>query len=375
MRDLARVDSISGGKDCACKTDAANRELKSTNLDNEVMINFRGIAAAIVTITVWTSFIVFARASAKLTLTPLDIVFARMLGAAIILAPWGMWLVWRMKQQAAATPPLNPNPPAAGYSLFGLSPLPLKTTLVLGLFGGLAYAPLAYTAFFFAPAAHGAVLMPGTLPLSTALVAAIVLGERFTRQRALGLALIACGGLMVGGASLLKAFQGGDVWIGDVLFVCASSTWAMYSVLARKYKADAVQATIAITVFASLIYLPIYGGLAVMNGLPSLIQSHLADAPAREIVLQMLMQGVGSVVISGISFTMMLKHFGPVRSTMLTALVPSLASLSAVFFLGEPLHWNLIAGLVLALCGVVIGVTSLPLSPSGSSPKGSTKAL
>jgi drug/metabolite transporter (DMT)-like permease len=294
----------------------------------------------------------------------------------MILAPWGMWLVWRMKQRAAANLRLNPtiNPAAASYSLFGLSPLPLKTTLILGFFGGLAYAPLAYTAFFFAPAAHGAVLMPGTLPLSTALVAAIVLGERFTRQRALGLALIACGGLMVGGASLLKAFQGGDVWIGDVLFVCASSTWAMYSVLTRKYKADAVQATIAITVFASLIYLPIYGGLAVMNGLPSHIQSHLADAPAREIVLQMLVQGVGSVVISGISFTMMLKHFGPVRSTMLTALVPSLASLSAVFILGEPLYWNLIAGLVLALCGVVIGVTSLPFSPGGSTPKGSTKA-
>jgi drug/metabolite transporter (DMT)-like permease len=84
---------------------------------------------------------------------------------------------------------------------------------------------------------------------------------------------------------------------------------------------------------------------------------------------------VGSVVVSGISFTLMLKHFGPVRSTMLTALVPSLAALSAVFILGEPLYWNLIAGLVLALCGVVIGVTSLPFSPLGSPPKGSTKAL
>lgn len=169
---------------------------------------------------------------------------------------------------------------------------------------------------------------------------------------------------MVGGASLLKAFQGGYVWVGDVLFVCASSTWAVYSVLARKYKVDAVQATIAIIVFASMIYLPIYGGLVYLNWLPSLIQSHLADAPLREIVLQMVMQGMGSVVISGISFTMMLKYFGPVRSTMLTALVPSLASLGAVFFLGEPLYWNLIVGLVLALAGVVMGVMSASV-PAG----------
>jgi drug/metabolite transporter (DMT)-like permease len=42
---------------------------------------------------------------------------------------------------------------------------------------------------------------------------------------------------------------------------------------------------------------------------------------------------------------------------MMTALVPSLAALSAVFFLGEPLYWNLIAGLVLALSGVALGIT------------------
>lgn len=241
-------------------------------------------------------------------------------------------------------------------SLLGLSPLPLKQTLVLGLFGGLAYAPLAYSAFFFAPAAHGAVLMPGTLPLSTALFAMLLLNERFTKQRVLGLVLIACGGLLVGGASLLRAFEGGSVWVGDVLFVCASSCWAVYSVLARKYKVEAVATTIAITVFALLTYVLIYGGLALTQSLPQVIASRLLDAPMREILFQMLMQGVGSVVISGISFTMMLNYFGPVRSTMLTALVPSLASLAAVYFLGEPLYWNLIVGLVLALSGVVLGV-------------------
>jgi drug/metabolite transporter (DMT)-like permease len=313
------------------------------------MINFKprtvGIAAALITIFIWTAFIVIARASAQYTLTPLDIVFARMLGANLILVPWGFWMVRRMRR----------TDPRAG-SLFGFSPLPLGQTFILGLFGGLAYAPLAYSAFFFAPAAHGAVLMPGTLPLSTALVAAIILGERFTRRRAIGLALIALGGLFVGGASLLQMFDGGDVWVGDLLFVCASSTWAMYSVLARKYKVEAVQATIAITVFAAMTYMVGYALLAWTQSLPKDMASHLADAPLQEILFQMVVQGIGSVVISGITFTMMVKHFGPVRSTMLTALVPSLASLSAVFFLGEPLYWNLMVGLVLALLGVFLGV-------------------
>jgi drug/metabolite transporter (DMT)-like permease len=268
-----------------------------------------------------------------------------MVGAAIVVLPWSYYLVRKMKSEKSRQ-----------TSLLGLSPLPLRETVLLGIFGGLLFSPLAYTAFTFAPAAHGAVLMPGTLPLSTALFAMLILHERFSKQRILGLALIACGGILVGGVSLLQAFQGGNVWVGDVIFVCASSCWAMYSVLARKYKVDAIEATIAFTVFAVLCYVPLYGVLAYFQALPFGLVSHLAEAPRSEILFQMLMQGVGSGIVGNIGFTMMLKAFGPVRTTMMTALVPSLSALSAVYFLGEPLYWNLIAGLALALSGVALGV-------------------
>jgi drug/metabolite transporter (DMT)-like permease len=304
-----------------------------------------GIAAAAITIFIWTAFVVIGRASAKYTLTPLDMVFCRMVGAGLVAVPWGLFLVNRMRnaQQLNGLQANRDKP----YSLFGLSPLPLRQTLMLGFFGGL-FSPLAYTGFFYAPAAHGAVLMPGTLPLSTALFAMFILNERFTKQRAFGLVLIACGGLLVGGLSLLKAFEGGEVWKGDVLFVCASSSWAMYSVMARKYKVDPVQATVAFTMLTLLCYVPLYGVLAYANALPFGLVTHLADAPRFEIIMQMVMQGIGSGIVGNIGFTLMLKHFGPVRSTMMTALVPSLSALSAVYFLGEPLFWNLIAGLVLA---------------------------
>ena len=70
----------------------------------------------------------------------------------------------------------------------------------------------------------------------------------------------------------------------------------------------------------------------------------------------MMFQGWGSVVISGITFTKMIQHFGPVRSTMITALVPGLSALGAVFFLGEPLSWNLWAGLAMVTTGILFGV-------------------
>lgn len=302
-----------------------------------------GALAALVTIVIWSGFIVIARASAQHTLNPFDIALLRISGAGLVLLPWGAWLVWRGRRG---------GPPTPGASLGGLSPLPLRLTVLTGLFGGLAYAMLAYAGFFYAPAAHASVLMPGSLPLWTTLLAAGVLGLRITPARALGLALIVAGDLLVGGSSLLQAFGGGEVWRGDLLFMSAALCWSVYSVLVRRHALEPVHATIAITVFAAVCYVPVYGALAWAG----LVPSRLTLAPWGEIVFQAAFQGLGSVVISGITFNTMIRHFGPVRSTMLTALVPGLSALGAVGLLGEPLHWNLLAGLALVTAGIVFGV-------------------
>lgn len=303
-----------------------------------------GLLAAVVTVTIWTGFIIIARASAHRTLSPFDIALLRIAGASLVLLPWGWLLVHRRaRAQGAAAP---------AASLGGVSPLSLRTTALLGLFGGLLYASLAYTGFFYAPATHAAVLMPGSLPLWTALLAALLLHDHITPLRATGLALIVAGDLLVGGRSLLAAFSGGDVWKGDLLFMLAASCWATYSVLARRHGVDAVQATIAITAFALVSYVPAYG-LLVAAGM---VTSHLAQAPWSEILFQMAFQGMGSVVISGISFTRMVQYYGPVRSTMVTALVPGLSAMGAVLFLDEPMHWSLVAGLLLVTGGILLGV-------------------
>jgi drug/metabolite transporter (DMT)-like permease len=302
-----------------------------------------GTAAAVTTVVIWTAFIVIARASADpsrgATLTPFDIALLRILGASAVLLPWGAWLV----RQGRAT---------GQTGWLGLSPLPWRTTVLTGLFGGLLYAMLAYSGFVYAPAAHASVLMPGSLPLWTALLAALILRDHITPMRALGLGLIVLGDVMVGGASLLRAFEGGDVWKGDLLFMTAAFCWATYSVLARKHRLDAVRATIAITAFAFVTYVPAY---LLLNGL-GVTAGRVFTAPLGEVLFQVGFQGWGSVVISGISFTKMVQHFGPVRTTMITALVPGLSAFGAVVFLGEPLNWNLAAGLALVTLGILFGV-------------------
>jgi drug/metabolite transporter (DMT)-like permease len=300
-----------------------------------------GRLAAVVTVLIWTSFIIVARASASHVLLPLDIACARILGASSVLLPWAWWLMREARQRGEKV-----------GSLFGLSPLPLHITVKAGMVGGFLYAVLAYIGFFYAPAGHASVLMPGSLPLWTSLLMWLFLREQIGMNRAIGLGMIVCGDILVGGVSLLKAFEGGEVWIGDLLFMTAAFCWSAYSVMVRRYGLDAVRATMAITAFALVSFVPAYALLVHFNVLPS----HMAQAAWSEIVFQAVFQGVGSVVISGITFTQMIRTFGPIKSTMITALVPGLSALGAVVFLGEPLSWNLWAGLALVTCGILFGV-------------------
>ncbi len=307
-----------------------------------------GRLSALITVLLWTSFIIVARASASHVLLPLDIACTRILGASMVLLPWAWWLMREARQKGERM-----------GSLWGLSPLPLRPTVQAGFFGGLMFALLVYVGFFYAPAGHASVLLPGSLPLWTSLLMWIFLREQIGMNRAIGLVLIVAGDLLVGGLSLLKAFEGGNVWVGDVLFMSASMCWSAYSVTVRRFGLDAVRATMAITAFALTTLVPVYLVLVLLGVLPS----HFSQASWTEILLQVTFQGVGSVAISGISFTQMIRSFGPVKSTMITALVPGLSALGAVVLLGEPMSWNLAAGLVLVTCGILFGVRQAMVRP------------
>ena len=307
-----------------------------------------GLVSAVITVLIWSGFIVIARASASRGLLPMDIVLVRILGASAILLPWAWWL---MRPARLAGQKVG--------SLWGLSPLPWRQTVQTGVLGGFLYAVLAYSGFIYAPATHASVLMPGSLPLWTTVLAWLILREKVAAKRWVSLGLIVLGDVLVGGASLLMAFDGGEVWQGDLLFMAAAICWSSYTVLVRHHGFDAVRATMAITAFSFVCFVPLFALLVGLSVLPT----QLHQAPWSEILFQAAFQGVGSVVISGITFTQMVRHYGPVRSTMITALVPGLSALGAVWFLGEPLHWNLLAGLALVTSGILFGVRQAKPAP------------
>jgi drug/metabolite transporter (DMT)-like permease len=294
-----------------------------------------GVGCAAGVLAIWTSFILIARVSAKGHLSPFDIAFVRFVFSGLVVLPVVFWRrSWLLEQ-------LAPNP-----RLAWLRGAALVAT------AGIGYCSLAYSAFFFAPVSHAVVLLPGSLPLYTAVFAALLLGERFRRARLIGLAVIVTGNLLIGGTSLLEAFSGNDVWKGDVLFVGAALCWALYSVLCRRWHLDAVPATCAIAVGCLLSYVPLFAMGAAADWVPT----KLASAPWSEIVFQAVYQGGLSMLLAGVAFTQVIKTFGPVRTTMITAVVPVLASVLAWPLLGEPMTLAGGVGLVCVTLGLLIGV-------------------
>ena len=107
-----------------------------------------GRLSAVITVLLWTSFIIVGRASSSHVLLPLDIACTRIVGASLVLLPWAWWMMREQRQRGEQV-----------GSLFGLSPLPLRQTVQAGFLGGLMFAMLVYIGFFFAPAGHASVLI------------------------------------------------------------------------------------------------------------------------------------------------------------------------------------------------------------------------
>jgi drug/metabolite transporter (DMT)-like permease len=292
-----------------------------------------GLVALAAVLLIWTSFIVIARGSAAHKLAPLDIVWLRFIFSGLVVLPY-VGLRW----------------PELLAALGGTPRVALARAMTLTATAGVGYCGLAYSGFFLAPAAHAAVLLPGSLPLWTVLFSLLLLGEKFTVARGVGLALIVAGDLWVGASSLWGPGRDAHTWRGDLLFLSASMTWALYGVLCRRWQVGAVPATVSVAA-GSLLAVPPYA-LALASGA---VATGLPQAGAGEMLFQAVFQGGISMLLAGIAYTRVVHTFGPMRTTMATAIVPALAALAAVPLLDEPLNAATLGGLACVTIGLLVG--------------------
>lgn len=205
--------------------------------------------------------------------------------------------------------------------------------LPLAALWGAPFVLLVAAGLRLTSAADAASITPGLMPLFAGALGWAVLGERPAPRRLLGYALLLAGiaGLIVAGAG--AAFDP----VGLLCLVGAALTWAAYTVLLGRSGLTAIQAAALVCVWSAVLYLPGY----VLSGV-----SHLPAAPWREIVFQLLYQGVLMSAFAILAFNRAVALLGPGAAAAVTALVPVGAAAIGIPVLGEaplPGEWLAIA--------------------------------
>jgi drug/metabolite transporter (DMT)-like permease len=283
-----------------------------------------GWMAVLATICIWTGFILVTRAGGKGVLTGWDVTALRFGVGSVI----------------------------AACFLHRVRLPPLKVIGLFALFGGIGYAVSVYAAFRLAPAAHAAVLLPGALPFETAMIAWLWLKQAPSRPQRIALALVFFGIVLTAADTLWHGVRmTGLQLVGDALFLCGSTSWAVFTLLLRRYPMPPLAATVSTTLGSALLYLPIWW---------LFLPSTLAQAPAREILMQAAYQGVLVVFVAMLLYTFAVRQLGAQTVALVMAVVPGFAALAAVPVLGEPLSLLALAGLAAVTTGAVLGARQAP---------------
>jgi drug/metabolite transporter (DMT)-like permease len=276
-----------------------------------------GAAWALFAISIWAGWFISTRLDAGSGLTAYDIVALRFGVAAVILLP----ITIRLR--------------------CGLGLLHWTTTLALFAGSGVIYSLLTTAGVFFAPAAEGAALTPGVMPMATALLSVLLLKERLARSQITGLCLILAGVIAIAGFGL---FQGAHrAWIGHILFVMGAFLFAGYTIALRRSGLSGLEAAALVSIWSSAVYLPFYAAL---------LHPRLLEVPPASLVIPAIYQGILTNVISLFAYGRAVSALGPSRAAPFAALIPAFSALLGLAILGE--HPTLAdwTGIACVSCGV-----------------------
>ncbi|HUA54478.1 MAG TPA: DMT family transporter [Candidatus Sulfotelmatobacter sp.] len=297
-------------------------------------------------------------------------------GALCGLAAVAIWAGWSALTRLAVTTGLDAWDVAAlrfGIAGVLLAPVVARHGLArdrLGWSGlgvliagvGAPYVLVAASGLRFAPARDQGALNPGAMPLFVALLAAWLLGERFTAARAAGLGLILTGALAMVGwhASTASAMRA----LGDALFLVASFLTACFTVVVRRAQLMPLHATALVSTGSLILYLPVY---LACHGIG------IARAPFADVAMQAAFQGVLVTIVSLVLYGRAIALLGASGAAAFGALVPALSALLAIPLLGEWPDAGDWLGIALISAGVYLA-SGAPLASRNLTPPARSRA-
>ena len=213
--------------------------------------------------------------------------------------------------------------------------------LALTVFAGPPQSLLAYSGFILVPLGHGTVIQPACAALSGLLLASLFLGERLSPQRVIGgLAIVA--GLIVFGIEAITTIGPHGVG-GDLLFVGAGISWAIFGTLLRHWRVPGMQAALVVSSLSVLLFIPAYLLIAGYQ--------HLIALGWTENLHQAVVQGIFAGTLPIYLFGRAVVLLGAGRAGTFPALVPGFSLIVGYLALGIVPSLPQVAGLIVVMIG------------------------
>jgi drug/metabolite transporter (DMT)-like permease len=229
-------------------------------------------------------------------------------------------------------------PVVARNGLKDLGGIGWRRGIAITVFGGLPLALWSYYGYVYVPLGHGAIIQPSCAALGGLVLARLIVKEPLPPRRIVG-ACAMLAGLAVIGAEALHSMGGGAVF-GDLLFVAAGCSFAVFGMLLRLWRIPAMPA-VSITSLLSLAGLPF---LAL--DFDNLLAAGFAEN-AMQAIVQGAFAGAGAVYL----FTRAVILLGVGRAALFPALVPPFTLLIGFLALGEIPSASQLVGLAIVLVG------------------------
>jgi drug/metabolite transporter (DMT)-like permease len=222
-----------------------------------------------------------------------------------------------------------------------------KVWLGAALLAGPLFGVLMFGGLQFAPPSHAAVFPFTAMSVMGMLLSALVLRDKITPRKILGIAIVVTGLLILSG--LNRQSLSARALMGDALFILAGTSWAGFGILLRKHQLSPLYATAVIAVFALFTYVPLY---LWTRGLHMFVSVSIS-----QILIQALVQGVIAGCGTLFTYGQMVKLLGPSRAAIFPALAPGFAVLIAWPVLSIIPTGHEMLGSALAMLGLIVAVT------------------
>ena len=292
---------------------------------NAVRERALGVSTAMAAVTIWAVFLVNTRFAISSNFSVEEVMTLRLVTASIVTLPFMIKL---------------------GVILRGQS---FVSTVMIALMPSAVAPYIISSGLFYASASDSGALAPGTLPFWAALFSFLLIGEKPSKLRLVGLLAIFIGAISVGLTQMLDG-SNSETWKGHLLFLLGACLWAIYTIYFKQAGLRPVQGLVVGLFWGTLFLVPVL----FMTG-----EVSFSNVSIQEIVWVCLLQGVLIGVLAMILYSIAIRCLGAAQTAAFGALTPILALFGGVVFLSETITTGGVVGIFLVAVGVILASGSL----------------